>query len=100
MRKGKALMGETYKHIGTEVKDVSKRHAGNNLACDSCLIHADGRKFGNPWVGTFVSFPQFRGCEDVISITKERINGCMERSMNGKKLPLASEEMKLMTTYL
>ena len=100
VRKGKALMEETYKHIGPEVKDVSKRYAGNNLACVSCHIDAGGRKFGNPWVGTFVSFPQYRGREDAISTTEERINGCMERSMNGKKLPLDSEEMKLMTTYL
>ena len=100
VRKGKALMEETYKHIGPEVKDVSKRYAGNNLACVSCHIDAGGRKFGNPWVGTFVSFPQYRGREDAISTTEERINGCMERSMNGKKLPLDSEEIKLMTTYL
>ena len=45
VRKGKALMEETYKHIGPEVKDVSKRYAGNNLACVSCHIDAGGRKF-------------------------------------------------------
>jgi len=100
VRKGKALMEETYKHIGPEVKDVAKRYAGNNLACVSCHMEAGGRKFGNPWVGTFVSFPQYRGREDAISTTEERINGCMERSMNGKKLPLDSEEMKMMMTYL
>lgn len=100
VRKGKALMEETYKHIGPEVKDVAKRYAGNNLACVSCHMEAGGRKFGNPWVGTFVSFPQYRGREDAISTTEERINGCMERSMNGKKLPLDSEEIKMMMTYL
>ena len=100
VRMGKALMEETYKHIGPEVKNVAKRYAGNNLACVSCHMEAGGRKFGNPWVGTFVSFPQYRGREDAISTTEERINGCMERSMNGKKLPLDSDEMKTMMTYL
>lgn len=99
-RQGKALMEETYKHIGPEVKDVSKRYAGNNLACVSCHVDAGGRKFGNPWVGTFVSFPQYRGREDAVSTTEERINGCMERSMDGRKLPLESTEMKSMMTYL
>ena len=47
-----------------------------------------------------MSFPQYRGRENAISTTEERINGCMQRSMNGKKLPLDGEEMKLMTTYL
>lgn len=99
-RRGKVLMEATYKHIGPEVKDVSKRYAGNNLSCVACHMDAGGRKFGNPWVGTFVSFPQYRGREDAVSTTEERINGCMERSMNGRKLPLESEEMKAMMTYL
>ena len=100
VRQGKALMEETYKHIGPEVKDVSKRYAGNNLACVSCHVDSGGRKFGNPWVGTFVSFPQYRGREDAVSTTEERINGCMERSMDGRKLPLESTEMKEMMSYL
>ena len=41
-----------------------------------------------PRVGTFVSFLQYRGSEDAISTNEERINGCMERSMNGRPLPL------------
>lgn len=100
VRHGKALMEQTYKHIGPEVKDPKQRYAGNNLACVSCHVDAGGRKFGNPWVGTFVSFPQYRGREDAISTTEERINGCMERSMNGRKLPLDSTEMKAMLSYL
>ena len=100
VRQGKGLMEETYKHIGPEVKDELKRYAGNNLACTSCHVDSGGRKFGNPWVGTFTSFPQYRGREDAVSSTEERINGCMERSMNGKKLPLDGPEMKAMMTYL
>jgi len=100
VRQGKALMEETYKYIGPEVGDVKKRYAGNNLACVSCHVESGGRKFGNPWVGTFASFPQYRGREDAVSTTEERINGCMERSMNGTKLPLDSLEMKKMLSYL
>jgi len=100
VRQGKALMEQTYKHIGPEVKHASKRYAGNNLACVACHMESGGRKFGNPWVGTFVSFPQYRGREDAVSTTEERINGCMERSMNGRQLPLDSAEMKAMMSYL
>ena len=100
VRKGKSLMEQTYKHIGPEVSDMSKRYSGSNMACTSCHVDAGGRKFGNPWVGTYVSFPQYRGREDAISTTEERINGCMVRSMNGRALPLDSEEMKAMMTYL
>lgn len=82
------------------MQEANKRYSGNNLACVSCHVDAGGRKFGNPWVGTFASFPQYRGREDAVSTTEERINGCMERSMNGRKLPLDSPEIKAMTTYL
>jgi thiosulfate dehydrogenase len=46
------------------------------------------------------AFPQYRGREDQISTVEERINGCMERSMNGKPLPLDAPEMKAFTTYI
>ncbi|HYC43329.1 MAG TPA: c-type cytochrome [Noviherbaspirillum sp.] len=100
VRQGKVLMEQTYKYLGPEAKDTTKRFAGNNLACVTCHIAAGTRHFGNPWVGTFVSFPQYRGREDTISTTEERINGCMERSMSGRRMPTDSEEMKAMVAYL
>lgn len=100
VRQGKLLMEQTYKYLGPEAKDPAKRYAGNNLACVSCHVAGGTRKFGNPWIGTFVTFPQYRAREDAVSTTEERINGCMERSMNGKKLPVDSEEMKQMVSYL
>ena len=79
---------------------MDKRYAGNNLSCTTCHLDGGTRKFGNPLVGTFVTYPQYRGREDAVSTSEERINGCFERSMNGKKLPLDSTEMKAMVTYL
>lgn len=40
------------------------------------------------------------GREDAISTAEERINGCMERSMSGRGLPLNGAEMKAMLSYL
>lgn len=100
VRRGKVLMEQTYKHLGPEVSDVSKRYAGNNLACTSCHTNGGETKFGNPLVGSFVSYPQYRGREDAVSTSEERINGCFERSMNGRGLPLESDEMKAMMSYL
>lgn len=100
VRQGKLLMEQTHKYIGPEAQNPAKRFAGNNLACVSCHVAAGTRRFGNPWVGTYVSFPQYRGREDAISTVEERINGCMERSMNGKKMPSDSDEMKAMMAYL
>lgn len=100
VRMGKELVEKTHQYIGPEVADPAKRYAGNNLSCSNCHVDAGTKKFGNPFVGTFADFPQYRPREDAIGIIEERINGCMERSMNGKRLPLDSLEMKAMTAYM
>ncbi len=97
---GLELSTRTFAVIGPEVKDLKKRYAGNNLACTSCHQAGGAKPFAIPWVGVTATFPQYRGREDQISTVEERINGCMERSMNGKPLPLDAPEMKAFTTYI
>jgi thiosulfate dehydrogenase len=97
---GHALSTRTFALIGPEVKDPRKRYAGNNLACTSCHQAEAAKPFAIPWVGVTATFPQYRGREDQVSTVEERINGCMERSMNGRSLPLDAPEMKAFTTYI
>ena len=97
---GHELSTRTFAVIGPEVKNLRKRFAGNNLACTSCHQAGGAKPFAIPWVGVTATFPQYRGREDQISTVEERINGCMERSMNGRPLPLDAPEMKAFTTYI
>jgi thiosulfate dehydrogenase len=97
---GYKLMVETWRHIGPNVEDPSKRYAGNNNACNNCHLGAGTFKYGAPWVGTYGTFPQYRNREDGIGTLTGRINGCMERSMNGYRLPAEGREMKAMKTYI
>ena len=97
---GHELSTRTFAVIGPEVKNARKRYAGNNLACTSCHQAGGAKPFAIPWVGVTATFPQYRGREDQISTVEERINGCMERSMNGKPLPLDGPELKAFTTYI
>ena len=97
---GKELSERTFAHIGPEVKNPKMRYAGNNLACVSCHEAGGTKPFAMPWVGTHATFPQYRGREDEVSTIEERVNGCMERSMAGKPLPLDSREMKAFVTYM
>lgn len=99
-RYGHELATRTFAHIGPEVKDKKMRFAGNNLACTSCHQENATKPFAIPWVGVTSTFPQYRGREDTLSTVEERVNGCMERSMNGKPLPLDSTEMKGFVTYI
>lgn len=100
VRYGHELATRTFAHIGPEVKDAPMRFAGNNLACTSCHQDNATKPFAIPWIGVTSTFPQYRAREDQISTVEERVNGCMERSMNGRVLPLDSREMKAFTTYI
>ena len=100
VRYGKELTERTFAYLGPEVKDRKMRYAGNNLACVSCHEAAATKAFAIPWVGAHSVFPQYRGREDEVSTLEERVNGCMERSMAGKALPLSSREMKAFVTYM
>uniref|UniRef100_UPI0040477232 c-type cytochrome n=1 Tax=Aliarcobacter sp. TaxID=2321116 RepID=UPI0040477232 len=97
---GKELIVHTSKYIGPEVEDSKMRFAGNNNQCQNCHLDAGTKAYSAPFIGTFAAFPQYRPREDKIGTLADRINGCMERSMNGYKLPLDSKEMSAMQAYM
>uniref|UniRef100_UPI004047DCC8 c-type cytochrome n=1 Tax=Aliarcobacter sp. TaxID=2321116 RepID=UPI004047DCC8 len=97
---GKELIVHTSKYIGPEVEDPKMRFAGNNNQCQNCHLDAGTKAYSAPFIGTFAAFPQYRPREDKIGTLADRINGCMERSMNGYKLPLDSKEMSAMQAYM
>jgi thiosulfate dehydrogenase len=53
-----------------------------------------------PLIGVWGQFPQYRGREGEVSTLEVRVNGCMERSMNGRALALDSREMKAFLAYI
>ncbi|PHN01584.1 c-type cytochrome [Flavilitoribacter nigricans] len=97
---GFILITKTSEYIGPLAKEDKMRFAGNNLACNNCHLNG-GRKIGSgSFVGVYNRFPQFRGRENKIGTLEERINGCMERSMSGSKMPEDSEEMQAIISYM
>jgi thiosulfate dehydrogenase len=87
---GHALFTDTANEIGPAVPDSAKRFAGNNLACQNCHLQAGTQPYAMPMVGIWGQFPQYRGREGAVDTIEDRINGCMERSLNGRALPLES----------
>jgi cytochrome c len=51
-------------------------------------------------MGVWGQFPQYRGREGEIGTLEERINDCLERSMNGHVMPLDGREMKAYLAYM
>ncbi|MFB2533480.1 c-type cytochrome [Paracoccus sp. p3-h83] len=100
VRYGLQLTTDTFAHIGPEVADPAMRYSGNNLSCQSCHQDAATKPFAMPWIGVSAAFPQYRARENDLQSVEDRVNGCMERSMAGKPLPLDSAEMRAYTAYI
>jgi thiosulfate dehydrogenase len=99
VRYGHALMVDTPHRIGPAAADPAMRYAGNSLTCQNCHLKAGTQPYAMPFTGVWGQFPQYHGREGAVSTLEERINGCMERSMNGRALPLDSMEMKAFLAY-
>lgn len=96
---GRRLITETYAHIGPEVSDPAMRFAGNNLACQNCHLDAGHVSGGLALVGVSAKYPLTQSGGGVETLA-DRINGCMQRSMNGRPLPEDGPEMQAIVAYL
>lgn len=97
---GYELFSKTPSYIGPDNGDSSKIYQGNRLACKNCHLDYGTKPYSAPLIGIIQRFPQYRGRENKIGTIEERVNGCMERSMNGRELPVESEEMDAIVAYL
>ena len=97
---GHALLTDTANEIGPAVSDPTMRFAGNNLAYQNCHLQAGSQPYAMPLIGIWGQFPQYRGREGAVDTLEDRINGCMERSMNGRALPLNGREMKGFSSFM
>jgi len=97
---GRALIRETSVLMGPSHEDPAMRLSGSNLDCSSCHLDS-GTKPGTLSLLTASSrYPRFSGRDGVEGDLLDRINGCMERSMNGQKLSRNSAELRSMAAYV
>jgi thiosulfate dehydrogenase len=97
---GQQLIRNTAQLMGVGQTDPALRKSGNNLACSSCHLES-GQKPGNlSLVQTAPKYPTFSGRDGIVGDLADRINGCMQRSMNGKPLLKDSLEMLSMVAYI
>lgn len=97
IKKGHELFVNTAHYLGPSSQ---LSFAGNHLSCTNCHLGAGTKPYAAPLIGVVQRFPQYRGRENKMGSIEERINGCMERSMNGRKIPSGGPEMKAMVAYL
>lgn len=92
IRRGLQIVNHTYKELPDNV--------GNQLNCTSCHLGNGSEAYAAPWNNITSIYPVYRSRGGRINVIQERINGCFERSMNGKALDLGSDDMNAMVAYM
>ena len=82
--------------LNIETRDLLPKNVGNALNCASCHLNAGTVADGSPYSGVSAFFPSYAPRAGRTIKLEDRINGCFLRSMNGKPLPLDSDELKAM----
>lgn len=91
IRRGLALV--------TATRESLPGHVGSALRCVSCHLD-EGRRSPASWVGVTGRYPQYRSRSGTVETIEYRINGCFERSLNGKAIAVDGPDMRDIVSYL
>lgn len=97
---GRRLLRETATLIGPAAEDPDMRYSGTHMACASCHLDIGTRPGTLSLLETAPRYPRDSGRDGGMRDLRDRINGCMQRSMNGSPLPRDSVEMIAMESYI
>ncbi|HWA13018.1 MAG TPA: c-type cytochrome [Burkholderiales bacterium] len=89
---GQRLLGRT--------REAAPTYAGNALNCTSCHLDGGRTPWAAPWVGLWGVFPEYRSRNARINTLADRVNDCFVRSLNGRPLPVESDEMAAILAYM
>ena len=97
IRYGKELIVNTARYLGPK---GSVAIMSNGMNCENCHLEAGTRLNGNCFAMVASTYPKYRDRSGKLESVEFRVNDCMERSLNGKKLDSLSKEMRAMVAYL
>lgn len=97
---GKRLLGQTTELLGPDVADPKMRYTNSRLSCGACHL-GNGTEPGTLGLPpAFGHYPRFSGRTGTMTTIEDRVNECMQRSLNGRPLPKNSPEMIAMASYI
>jgi thiosulfate dehydrogenase len=94
---GRELIAHTSTYFGPK---GSVAAIANNMNCQNCHNEAGTKPYGLNYSAVASTYPQFKTRSNTWVSIAMRINGCFQRSMNGKPLDSTSHEMKAMISYM
>lgn len=97
---GRQLVAHTAELMGPDHPDPARRMIGSRLNCGSCHLGTGTEPGTLNLLQTFEHYPRFSGRAGTSTDIEDRINECMQRSMNGTPLPMDSPEMMAIAAYL
>ncbi|MBC7427796.1 MAG: c-type cytochrome [Bacteriovorax sp.] len=97
IRYGFELLSNTAKYLGP--KGSVSSNTKTRMSCSNCHMDVGRKDFGNSWLDSHGSYPQYRSREGFVITLAERANLCFTHPMNGKPLPLDSREMRAILLY-
>src|SRR5258708_2668323 len=97
---GKRLLGNTPEYLGPDVANQKMRYTSSRLSCGSCHLGVGTEPGTLSLPAAFHHYPRFSPRYGYSTTIEDRVNECMQRSMNGKPLPKNSPEMIAMASYI
>ncbi len=94
---GRELIIHTGKYFGPKGKISTK---ANGMNCQNCHLQGGTKLFGNNFSLVASTYPKFRARSGKFETIAARVNGCMQRSMNGSPVDTSSKEMKAIIAFL
>lgn len=88
------------KRLLNETRRLLPEHVGAQMNCNSCHIAQGKIPLGDPYINSYNFYPRVMPRAGREVDLETRINGCFQRSMNGKPLARESEEMKAIIAYM
>jgi thiosulfate dehydrogenase len=97
IRYGRSLIANTAYYFGPTGKI---NHRWNGMNCQNCHLDAGTKPWGNNYGGVYSTYPKFRERRGALENVFQRINDCIQRSLNGVALDSNSHEMQAILAYM
>jgi len=94
---GRELIAHTSEYLGPQGRVFA---SSNGMNCQNCHLKAGKKFFGNNFSAVASTYPKYRDRSGTMESLEKRVNDCIERSLNGKKLDEQSREMKAFVAYI
>jgi thiosulfate dehydrogenase len=94
---GRELIVNTAAYLGPK---GAVAHISNGMNCGNCHLEGGTRSNGNNFASVAFTYPRFRMRSGKKESIQFRIEDCMQRSLNGKKLDSNGKEMTAMVAYI